>query len=50
MEAHKVDFIPLKIIVLYILLGVSLSFWGPITYIDYDKLPVATYMMSFILL
>lgn len=50
MEAHKVDFIPLKVIVLYILLGVSLSFWGPIEFMDYDKLPVGTYMMSFLLL
>lgn len=50
MEIHKVDLIPLKIIVLYIILGVSLSFWGPITYMDYDKLPVAAYMMYFLVL
>ena len=50
LEIYKIDFIPLKALILYIVLGVTLSFWGPITYLDYDKLPVAAYMMAFLIL
>lgn len=50
MKISKIDLIPLKIIVLYIILGLSLSFWGPIRYINYNELPVFIYIMYFILL
>ena len=50
MLVHKVDFIPLKVLWFYIVLGVSLSFWGPIMYEGYDKLSVYAYMLSFLML
>jgi hypothetical protein len=50
LEIHKVDLLPLKALILFIVIGVFLSFWGPIIYLDYEKLPIAAYMMSFLLL
>jgi len=49
-KIHKVDLIPLKALILYIFIGVSLSFFGPVAYMNYDKLLVGTYMMAFIIL
>ena len=50
MEIDKTDLIPLKLLTVYIILGVSLSFWGPVIYLDYEKLPVTVYMISFLIL
>jgi len=50
LEIYRTDLIPLKFLTIYIFIGVSLSFWGPITYLDYNKLPVAVYMISFLIL
>ena len=50
MKATKIDFFPLFAIILYISIGVALSFWGPIIYTGYEKLSVVAYMLAFLLL
>jgi len=50
LKIYKTDLIPLKLLAVYIIIGVTLSFWGPIIYQDYEKLPVAAYMAAFLIL
>jgi len=50
LNVHKVDLYPLKVVLIYISFGVLLSFFGPIGFYDYDRFPVAVYMLSFLFL
>jgi len=46
----SIDFLPLKLIVAYVSLGVFLSIYGPVEYDGYDFFPVAVYMLAFLML
>jgi len=50
MKVTKADLLPLKAVLLYISIGVSLSFFGSIEYYEYDKLSVFLYIASFLIL
>jgi len=41
---------PINIFILYILLTMAISFWGPIEYFNFNKTIVAIYMMFFLVL
>jgi hypothetical protein len=50
LKVNKIDLLPLKAITLYVSIGLTLSFFGPIKYDNYEQLPVAIYIISFLFL
>ena len=47
---NKIDLLPLKAVLIYVSVGVLLSFFGPITYTNYEILPVASYIYFFLII
>lgn len=50
MKVNKIDTIPLKMLIIYIIIGVSISIYGPIKYHGYYETSVVIYMLSFLVL
>ncbi len=50
MKVNKIDVIPLKMLIAYVVIGVTISILGPIKYHDYEQSSVIIYMLSFLVL